>query len=486
MARRRPVMPEPHAHGPARPPAPRVPVPAPDDPLAATLARAVRARANGRVLARVGEKKAGFELKEPAEEGVQDLLLEAFKSVRETHKALKANFVKDKLTNPVGDKKALLADYVNVLKLRDWAEALKDTPPFKDGRLVLKGETIQTAGDKVVATLTRGAAMFEPVPGSEARPLFKKRDKPGDGHYVLDDRNVPTRRYAYVEKSNAQFLEFALSGVMTGRYQRLRALMGGAAELLKLAPKLYSKVFGRTNAKNPLDIKSEHLAALHQFKGSGPEQRGLSLTSTPGTGAVFGNAGDSFHRDDGVRMRVDLAKVPSDVILVNQYSTGGVKDKFTTLDKGKYGFADSALKNRELYLAKLERAWVASVIVYPAGVEDNAGTGEELVTRAATAMHADSYIEGYRAIVADKPAKEGPDSGYTAGRTAGKWYLVGFEDGGKIAKNLSADDLWAQVNVQYGNLPDKRMGGYFDEYWVGWVHAAKDKPKGSHLPVKGD
>ncbi len=72
-------------------------------------------------------------------------------------------------------------------------------------------------GDRKVAMLTVGRDTHIPNPEAETkRKALKKRHRPAKD-YVLDDFDVPTRRYAYVEKSIFQFMDLARFGVLTGR-----------------------------------------------------------------------------------------------------------------------------------------------------------------------------------------------------------------------------------------------------------------------------
>ncbi len=71
------------------------------------------------------------------------------------------------------------------------------------------------------------------------------------------------------------------------------------------------------------------MAFVHQYWGSGSQQRGLSLTSTSKPGATIGNCGDNFRTNNGVRIKIDLARIPTEEdnpMLLNHYGHGGVKD----------------------------------------------------------------------------------------------------------------------------------------------------------------
>ena len=68
------------------------------------------------------------------------------------------------------------------------------------------------------------------------------------------------------------------------------------------------------------------VAVAHQMYGSLPEQRGVSLTSTPKVGVTYANTGGNFRTDDGFKLKIDLARVPKTVLFLNHYAEGGVSD----------------------------------------------------------------------------------------------------------------------------------------------------------------
>jgi hypothetical protein len=167
------------------------------------------------------------------------------------------------------------------------------------------------------------------VGGEIQREIYSKRGKAPTGaddarglDYVLDRAAVPgnavfTRRFAYVEKNYYHLMDLLAGGGLAGRYQRLRAAAqvsaGGAGGGWGKRP--------GTSASRPGvgDLKLAELAFHHVKFGNGYQQRGVSLTSTPRTHQVYSNGGDLFREKLGVRLKIDLARVPKTVRLMNHH-----------------------------------------------------------------------------------------------------------------------------------------------------------------------
>jgi Domain of unknown function (DUF4157) len=261
--------------------------------------------------------------------------------------------------------------------LQDEHRLLLTTRPFAAGAITadppVNGLAPIRLGGNQIGLLTIGAANTYHVPigapgAAVTRPLFGKRGRPGK-EYVKDNRGTITARKAYCEKNFWQFMDFLTSGSMSGRYQSFAKAIGEAA------PSLF-----RGTAK-PIDaggvapaglLTMEQMAVLHQWMGSGPEQRGLSLTSSR-HGLVLANAGKSFRTGQGFRIEIDLALVPDDVIVINHYARDGVRSALAGINNRiygpanpggggqKYNYTGSVAKNRELFLERLEPAWITNV-----------------------------------------------------------------------------------------------------------------------------
>jgi hypothetical protein len=399
----------------------------------------------GRTVSRVGEKKVSVADGETYDPSTIQLLREALEDIRKAHSAEKSKYEVDTLASmPPGKDQAkarqatVLNEYPTKLKI-DKLARLKEHTKFKDAKLELgahddKSTTVDVLlTGKVVAKLVVGRANFMPKPvppkataaegesavedeapaeATPARGLKVRIGKP-DKEYVDDDRGVETRRFAYVEKSYYQFMELVATGVMTGRYQVWHQALSLSPNLKSVAPYLASDL---TPVKGtPLaSMTTEQMAVLHQWKGSGPQQRGLSLTSTPRVKAVFGNSGESFASDDGVRIKIDLSLVPQTVILLNHYADGGVKDNpgvnprlmdyaATTGHGSKYSYGASVRKNRELLPQELKPEWIVGIEAHnpdkALSAADALKTGKELVQAVAKQTGFDSYVDAFNKTI---------------------------------------------------------------------------------------
>lgn len=332
------------------------------------------------------------------------------------------------------------------LKQLESAPALSYSAPT--GTISYKAEGMADA--LPIATLVTGADIYKAKPlkeGAEApaRALFEKEGL-ADKEYVKDKRGTYTRRYAYVEKNFYQMMDFFKTGTMTGRFQQATTAAGGAAPAQQPTPKANTIVKGPA----PVTLSTEQIAVAHQYMGSSSEQRGLSLTSTEKVGGTVGNEGKNFREKDGFRLKIDLARVPDDVLLINHYSDQGVISKdldasnikgmtTNTAAKGrnKYKYGASVTKNRELFLEKLRPEWVVEVEHHPAsgGYGTGVGTvtplasgsafGDLGATYAAYWVAFDATLKGQPAE-ADAVSQKGKNSallmqeGYLAGEAAFK------------------------------------------------------------------
>lgn len=303
---------------------------------------------------------------------------------------------------------AVMVRYPQALSLEDVRTRLLKFSRFSDSYLLKDTpegvvEIHRKAGkDTLVGTLALGRAAYQEQGRAEGgRALLEKHHKvgkrPAEGAYVEDDAGVPTRRMAYLETSRQQLMESLKvkqeggpEPAMRGRYARHRTAMGFDPDntLISAADRELGMLYGtRTEGEEAKMVKADRdvMANIHQYLGSGINQRGISLTSTKKP-VIFSNDGDSFRSDDGVRLTVDLALVPSTVVLLNHYADGGVGTRLrdtpkeggsggekafpqrllkkpNDLPKGQagYNYGASVVKNRELYLAELRPAWIVKV-----------------------------------------------------------------------------------------------------------------------------
>lgn len=438
-------------------------------PLDAVLARAVSHRAGRALVQRVGERKLGYVASTPANDAGLMLLKQALDEIKTERRKRKADFERDTLAtlgtlDAKARQRAVMTDYVELLtKDSDVLVRLAATTPFTTGELKLAGTQVVDKGGMAVATLTVGKDAFvETTPSGVSTKTRRTFTRPGVGakEYVADNRNAPTRRFAYVEKSIYQFMELISTGTMTGRYQSLQYSLGEAPAVQKMIAH-ESPIISTTGTTRTPDIDLTQLAVLHQWQGSGMNQRGLSLTSTPREGAIFGNAGDSFRSGDGVRMTIDLLKVPTDVILINHYSAEGVKSDLGTVNPaltrfpGRYNYVGSATKNRELFLERLDPDWIVDIKVHEGSGEKAAPTatgkkGAELLGAiSATVAHA-QYVAGFKSAVegGTLPVTPAPEVAFKKGFDSGTTYLKGYANGKPQRAAFETEALRVRAAIQ--------------------------------------
>ncbi len=287
---------------------------------------------------------------------------------------------------------------------------LKNLPAFKKKFALaeFEGDTADIKHKKsgeVVAALVliprKDQFKLAAKPGAGDRTvLAKTRGNPSLGAtHVVDTAGVATRRFAYFETSRQQLMA-ALetdTSAFRGRFARYRRAMNvtNPSDILSIPQDdtELAAIYGRKPGPMTLD----QMAHLHQYQGNEHQQRGVSLTSTPKR-EIVSNEGGTFRSHDGVRIKVDLSLVPKDVILLNHYSEGGVGDRLAELesagtpgvpgmhlskplatdeekqaaDKARaegrepvkrpgYNYQRSVAKNRELFLSRLEPAWIVDL-----------------------------------------------------------------------------------------------------------------------------
>ena len=215
--------------------------------------------------------------------------------------------------------------------------------------------------------------------------VYKKNGKdPGEGNeYIKDDFGNYIRRYAYMEKSIWQLMDFAENGIISGQTQSIKRAAG--EEIPKIDPlsvdnesfdaqdQYIAESLPRGKSGDLQTQRKIGIAYLHQWKGSGPRQRGVSLAATPKDNAVFGNAGESFKSDDGAKFKIDLATVkvldPDNLLLSHYHCKSPTRaDKIQAGGTGSkapiYKYDASVIKNREFYLQYLPEQAVAEVDVH--------------------------------------------------------------------------------------------------------------------------
>lgn len=343
--------------------------------------------------------------------------------------------------------------------LQDEEQQLRLTQPFTSGILSIVGNKVMyqipatnpgRQGLVELATIVKGDKAFKLVevqPREAKRQVYQKHD---DTEYVKDSRHVMTRRYAYVEKSYWQFMEFVHTHHMEGRYQKLLRAAGVVPDVRNNDNEMVKKA----QRKKGKVLTLEQLAFVHQYWGSGSQQRGLSLSSTKKPGVTIGNTGENFRTNNGFRIKIDLARIPNDnkaPLLLNHYSHKGVKDSIqdqggdvenNPLSKSTpYKYQSSVIKNRELYLEHLKPEWIVSVEHHPSA-KDNPGVGQSTVYdlsdynttgefMAALKEHTGGsvYGLGFEMALKDLTLPKGSDANLKNGFSSGCKYLEGYKTG---------------------------------------------------------
>lgn len=192
--------------------------------------------------------------------------------------------------------------------------------------------------------------------GKRKRTVYIHRET-GE-HYIKDDLDIMTARYAYRSMNASQYNELRTTGRIAGR------------------KKLFDEVSERVRNSHGLGGGApslEQAIYIHQRYGSGEEQRGVCLSSThhgivSDQGFVFGGAAP-------VRLAIDLARIDSTRILINLYQNAerwvGLpyyrwqKNKpraltYTEQDT-KEALIGSIIKNTELFLCTLLKSDVLMI-----------------------------------------------------------------------------------------------------------------------------
>ncbi|MGQ3014146.1 MAG: eCIS core domain-containing protein [Flavobacteriales bacterium] len=323
--------------------------------------------------------------------------------------------------------------------------------------------------------------------GGIERDVYKKLGKKDgeNNQYVLDDFGNHTRRYAYMEKSYHQWMAYKEQGFLTGKTQ---SLMGAATGVSpdRVDPADFDRQHLTTAERDYRDSVPEGpgkskkvLAHLHQWKGSGPGQRGLSLTSTAKDEAIYGNQGESFRSDDGAKFKIDLSKVKADNILINHYHAAsptraglGTKGARPAPQDGRidghYQYERSVIKNRELYLQTLTPEAVVGIELHNAGMDIDRDSAIFKAQKAKALANGpiEQDIEKQEAIVSTQQAKVNAATAVVTAKTAEKARItplktsaaakvIQFPSGGKkqwskeFNKSLDKHDYWVHMQQKY-------------------------------------
>lgn len=392
-------------------------------------------------------------------------------------------------------------------KLKEEKDALQTATNFTEGKLWLDGTQVMyraETGAIRIGTLRTGKQAFHAVDRkSQARTLYAKYgfetdvDRGGNRkEYVKDARGAFTRRYAYVEKNYYQMMEFFMTDHLTGRFQQYMMAAGSSNPKIRKINKFTTAMIRNVSVKpDQKSLTDTQLAVVHQMYGSLPQQCGVSMTSTPKVGVTYANTGGNFRTDGGFKLKIDLARVPRDVLLLNHYGKGGVSDMTapdysvrqshdTAKSPFSYKYKESALHARELFVEKIRPEWVVEIDYHDTGGYAGRSPGSVIKAENHNNMFADARkqfgAESFEAGFADgmnNPSgsvdmRWKSDQHYAKGRDTGKMVHEGHAAGqndaiskGKGSTALSPSEAFAET-VTLPHLTEQ-MGPYHVGYLLG-------------------
>lgn len=160
-----------------------------------------------------------------------------------------------------------------------------------------------------------------------------------------------------------------------------------------------------------------------------------------------------------------------------------------------YSYVNSVIKNRELYLERLEPSWIAEMAIhFGSALERVIAGGPDLLKAAREYASFASYSQGfgYGVAAAQRPTGvtlAGPMSvGFFVGREYAEGHAAGqrvFRSRQKGQKTVLWSDPWTQLKVldhEAKELAEQKKGPERHPiYWIGWAHGARNKDKVSSL-----
>jgi hypothetical protein len=436
---------------------------------------------SSQVIQRIGQKPFGYTLPPRESVDVKDREelqrigkelqreIEGIRAWAKEQKLILQNELLDALNHPKNDKSDVIRWYAKEVDLRARfsRKTVRDDKGFnnvltKNGLEYVedptkKEDVVRRKNDHaVVLTIQRGDFAFVEAETQDAlRTIYHKRGKAmgANNEYVQDDMGVFTRRYAYLEKNKHQYRDLLNRSVLEGRWPADQTVKDRKRPYNQINPGLRNKVSGLPSGETFTD--GYQMVYVHQELGSGPQQRGVSATTTP-VHEVFSNQGKSFRTDDGVRIQVDLAKVPigstTEPEFVNHYAYKARKNASRVI--GGYAIIGSeprafdhykwsVKKNREVFLKTAKPAFIKSVTLHrPGGGGDTTYEGTTLRKDImAAGVNLAEYNAGFNAPdVAKTFTDPRATSTYEEGQRARREYNAGRE---------AAINFWATVKSEW-------------------------------------
>ncbi len=399
-------------------------------------------------------------------------------------KAGKGGFTKyyaDEL-DKIKDERELLEDILN----KDGADPVVKIKDNKVVVVIKQGEKTDT--EEVIGELINNNDRLyakKNLADAGTRDVYSKKNdllessKSDAKEYIKDYRGVFTRRYAYHEMNYHQMMDFIMSGELTGRYQMFMS----AGEAANTSPQKIEHPKNKEAVSKRRDVKTsdltwEEVAVLHQWKGSGPYQSGVSLTSTSRE-EVRSNKGDQFKSKGGFRIKIDLSKVALETPIINDYAADSISQKPTSTTNrrpDRYEFPESATKNRELYIERVKKEWVTSIeyhgtteVTTTFSAIEKAILGATGVDKEVTGIGSQAYLAGFLEGMKGKDYT-GIEASGKLGADAGKNALAGYNrgvaqrnlKGGTVATPQVA--LKEQATYEQGKIPPEHK---YDAHKVG-------------------
>jgi hypothetical protein len=308
--------------------------------------------------------------------------------------------------------------------------------------------------------------------------LEESKTASGDAkEYVDDNKGVKTRRYAYIEKNYYQMMDFFKTEKMTGRFQQYMQAGGVSVGPEKSTSKASDQV---VSGGGTADLNEVQIAVAHQMLGSSPEQRGVSLTSTEKVGGTVGNAGKNFRDKDGFRLKIDLAKVPDDVLFINHYSdqgiiskdlpkegVKGVSTKVISPPKKPYKYGASVRKNREVYLEHVKPEWVVEIEHHSEGGYGRASGAKIALTDLDSfrdqATNYEEYWHAFDKTLKGATLKEPVSEAQKKGKQSATLVNAGYNQGILKKPPVSAEEAHKEVSG------DELLKKEYSQWHLGYI-----------------